>query len=302
MKVAADWYHPLGPALGVLVGALVLGSALPFLLEKIPQSWQALLIETSVGAVVAGILMGCVIPEGPHRQPATRFQPMVVLHLFDNADFSAACLGYFGHMWEVYAMWAYLPVVWKAYLQSTTSSSDRENQIDLIVFGIIAMGAVGCALGGWWSIRYGSALVATACLVVSGIFCAISPALYLLPFPMTLILYLLWGMAVAADSPQFSSLVAQTAPPHVKGSALTLSTCIGFSLTIASIQMLGAVPLSSQYLFLLLVPGPICGVWYMRNLVRKTKSSGMLSAAVKDVETAQTMRKEATFSDNSCSD
>ncbi len=278
MKIASDWFRPLGPALGLLVGALCVGSALPFLLQRIPQSWQALLIETSAGAVVAGVLMGCVVPDGPHRHPATRFQPMLILHLFRNPDFTAASFGYFGHLWEAYAFWAYLPVVWKQYAQSTPSA---EGQLDLIVFAIIAIGALGCAVGGWMSPRYGSARIATLSLMASGLFCAISPVLYMLPFPLTLILYLLWGIAVAADSPQFSSLIAHAVCPKNRGSALTLSTCIGFAVTVGSDQLLGGVSFSSQYLYLLLLPGPVVGVLSMLSLVRKeinamsTKTAGL---------------------------
>lgn len=268
------------------MGALCFGSALPYILNKIPQSWQALLIETSAGAAAAGLVMGWVVPEGPHRQPATRFEPQLIVHLFRNKDFAAAAFGYFGHMWEIYGFWAYLPVVWKHYFESTQSS---ESQLDVIVFAIIAIGALGCVVGGRLSIRYGSARIATLSLMVSGLFCTVSPVLYILPFPLTVTLYLLWGIAVAADSPQFSSLVAQAVCPKHRGTALTLSTSIGFALTIAIVQILGAVSFSTQYLFLLLVPGPVLGVLSMISLVRKEIESFSAKAGRQDENAAESI-------------
>jgi len=272
MKVAADHYQSgLGVALGWLVGALALGSSFPFLLRQIPQPWQALLWETSLIALLGGLTVGFIVPNGPYRKAGTKkFEPRALWTLFQNAPFRSAAFAYWGHMWELYAFWTWCPVVWEAYLEE-----ERDNHnIDvpdfwsesMVTFFVIAIGAVGCILGGYASARYGSATVAFTALATSGSLCLLSPALYLAPFALALTAYLLWGMAVVADSPQFSTLVAQTAPANNVGTALTIVNCIGFAITIGSIQLLG-VPWSEKYLFLLLAPGPLFGLWSLRKLV-----------------------------------
>lgn len=262
MKVAADWFEAgLGRALGFLVGALAVGSATPFLLNQIPQPWEYLLWETSGLAILGGLAVGWFVPEGPHRKPGMKLDPSIVWTLFEETKFRGASSGYFGHMWELYAFWTWCPVVWKAYLDNKNVEWDES----AITFAVLAIGGLGCIVGGFLSATYGSAAVAFVSLSVSGMFCLLSPALYLAPPPVMLIAYLLWGAAVVADSPQFSSLVATTAPASNKGTALTIVNSIGFALTIGSIQLLGGIPILEQYLFLLLAPGPIFGLWAMRH-------------------------------------
>jgi|AntRauTorckE5430_2_1112549.scaffolds.fasta_scaffold01514_1 MFS family permease len=265
MKVAADWFPQgaLGLALGWLVGALAVGSAVPFLLSQIPQSWQSLLWETSALAATGGIVVGCFVPNGPYRKASSKLDPYVVWSLFrTNQPFRSAAFGYFGHMWELYAFWTWCPIVWKAYLEDRDVGWDAS----VVTFCVVAIGGVGCVIGGYISERQGSARVAFMSLAMSGAVCLLSPLLYISPPVVNLISYLIWGLVVVADSPQFSSLVAQTCPPEYKGTALTIVNCIGFAVTIGSIQLLGA-PISEQYLFLLLAPGPGFGLWSMRSHV-----------------------------------
>jgi MFS family permease len=165
-------------------------------------------------------------------------------------------------MWELYAFWTWTPVVWKAYLEDQNSNWDAS----IVTFGVVAIGGIGCVVGGFLSERYGSAKVAFYSLATSGTLCCLSPALYLAPPVVNLMAYLIWGVTVVADSPQFSSLVAQTCQPEYKGTALTIVNCIGFTITIGSIQLLG-VPLPEQFLFLLLAPGPLFGLWSLRSHV-----------------------------------
>ena len=269
MKVAADWFGGgLGRALGWLVGALAVGSAFPFLLKQIPQPYQALLWETSFLAACGGIVVGCLVPNGPYRKAGTKWDPSVLYTLFESPAFRGAAFGYFGHMWELYAFWTWCPVVWEAYLEG------RDNTVwdaGVITFCVLAIGGLGCVLGGLASQRYGSAAVAFVCLSVSGVMCLVSPLLFWTPPAVALCAYLVWGLAVVGDSPQFSSLVAQTVPSQNKGTALTIVNCIGFTITIGSIQLLG-VPLDERYLFLLLAPGPAFGLYSMRNLVFDSSS------------------------------
>jgi MFS family permease len=262
-KVAADWYPSgLGRALGWLVGALAVGSAIPFLLKQINQPWEALMWETSGLAALGGLTVGIIVPDGPFRKAGTKMDPSVVWTLFrDNRPFRGAAFGYFGHMWELYAFWTYMPVVWGAYIQ--TQGSIASWDASAVTFVVLAIGGLGCVIGGLLSDKYCSAWVAFVSLAVSGLLCLLSPALFLAPPAIMVIAYLIWGLAVVADSPQFSSLVATTVPATNKGTALTIVNSIGFAITIGSIQLLG-VPLSEQYLYLLLAPGPVFGLWCLR--------------------------------------
>jgi len=265
MKVAADWFEVgLGRALGWLVGALAFGTSFPFLLRQISQSWQALLWETSAIAATGGLVVGYFIPNGPYRKPGTKLDPRITFTLFRDRRFRSAAMAYWGHMWELYAFWTWCPVVWESYLQKETTPWLRDNAASVITFCVIAVGGIGCIIGGYLSLRHGSAVVAFLCLAVSGTLCLLSPLLYLFAPPIVMLVsYLLWGLAVVADSPQFSTLVAQTSPAQHKGTALTIVNCVGFALTIGSIQLL-TVPIPEQYMFLLLAPGPIFGLWSLR--------------------------------------
>lgn len=262
MKVAADWYETgLGKALGFLIGALAFGSSFPFLLRQIPQSWEALIWETSGITLLGGLVIRFLVPDGPYRKAGNikGLDPSVICTLFTNQQFAAAAMSYWGHMWELYAFWTWTPVVWEAYLNENGSGSEFWSP-SLVTFLVISFGGLGCVLGGYLSVRYGSAAVAFGSLAISGSLCLLSPLLYMAPLGIMFAAYLIWGMAVVADSPQFSTLVAQTAPAESKGTALTIVNCVGFTITIGSIQLL-AVPLPEQYLFLLLVPGPIVGLY-----------------------------------------
>jgi len=265
MKISADWYaEGLGVALGFLVGASVLGTALPFLLRQIPhQPWQFLLWETSILATSGGLLLGLCVAEGPRRRAnptKKQFDHSVVVSLFRVPDFRAAAFGYFGHIYEMYAFWAWCPVVWQNYLEGIGSSWDAS----VVTFAVISAGAIGCVVGGFLSPLFGSARVGVVALTISGLQCFFSPLFFLLPQEAMLFFYLLWGVMVAMDSPQFSRLVAQTTPAENKGTALTIVNCIAFAITIGSIYLL-QVPVDPQYLFLLLAPGPVFGVWSMRQ-------------------------------------
>ncbi|WP_420429093.1 MFS transporter [Algiphilus sp.] len=266
MKIAAAWYHGgLGRALGFLVGALVLGTASPHLVQALGADWpwQGVLLATSVAAVLGGLLVARV-PEGPHlaRGGAVRFSG--VLRAFRVPDFRAAALGYFGHMWELYAFWAFVPVWLMAW-------GVQGADLSLASFAIIALGAVGCAGGGYLAARVGSGRVALGQLAVSGSCCLLSPLLFFAPLPLLLGFLMLWGLTVAGDSPQFSTLSARHAPPAVVGSALTLLNSIGFGITVVSLSLLEALQhlLPPAWLLLPLALGPCIGLVFGRHLLRR---------------------------------
>ena len=270
MKIAADWYEKgLGKALGYLVGALVLGTAFPHLLKSNLYSlpWEQVLIFTSSFAVVGGLLIVLFVGDGPYRKPATGFHPSAIFKIFNDADFRAAAFGYFGHMWELYTFWAFTPVILSNYIVH-----NHQINVPLWSFIIIAAGSLSCVAGGYISQKTGSARVAFYALLCSGICCLISLSFSQLSLPLFILVMLLWGITVIADSPQFSTLVAQTAIPQYKGTALTIVTSVGFAITIASIQLIDYAFNSwtnTHGVFLLLAPGPVIGLSFLFRLIRK---------------------------------
>ncbi len=269
MKIAAGWYQKgLGNALGFLVGALVLGTAFPHLLKAMGPvaSWQQVIVATSAASALGGLLMLALVPDGPHHTKSSGFDSRALIVVFEARAFRAASFGYFGHMWELYAFWAFVPFFLQAY---ATAHAETGLDIPLWSFAVIAAGFVGCAGGGLVSRRIGSAPVAFAQLTTSGICCLLSPLAFMASLPAFLAFLLLWGVAVVGDSPQFSALTARTAPIQLVGSALTIVNCIGFSITIVSIQLLNylSMTVSARYLFLLLVIGPVLGLAALRPLL-----------------------------------
>lgn len=270
MKIAAGWFtRDLGKALGLLVGAIVVGTALPYLIRGLGHGlpWQSVLLSVSAIAALSGVLIYALVPDGPYHRAAVQPKHADIAAIFKLPDFRASSFGYFGHMWELYAFWAFIPAFLAAYLQRQATDA---SMVSLLTFAIIAIGAVGCVGGGYLSLRLGSATVATAQLSTSGACCLISPvAFYWLPPSAMLVFLAVWGISVAGDSPQFSALNAHNAPPDRVGTALTIVNCIGFAITVGSIQLLGLLDglVGVPFLFLLLAPGPLFGVLAMRHLV-----------------------------------
>jgi MFS family permease len=265
MKIASGWYQKdLGNALGLLVGALVLGTAFPHLLKGLGQSWpwETVLLGVSLLCATGGVLMYRLVPDGPHLGGGAKFDPAALAAVFRSRGFRASAFGYFGHMWELYAFWAFVPLA--------LAARPGVGNVSLWAFAVIAAGALGCAGGGLVSLRAGSARVAVAQLAASGACCVASPLLFAAPLPVFLAFLLFWGVAVVGDSPQFSALNAANAPRALVGSALTIVNCIGFAITIFSIQLLNAAAawMPVQYLFVLLAPGPVIGLLAMRPLLR----------------------------------
>jgi MFS family permease len=203
------------------------------------------------------------VPDGPHLKAGAKFDPTAFAKIFGSADFRASAFGYFGHMWELYAFYAFVPALLAARLASGEA-------VSLWSFAAIAAGSLGCILGGYVSRRIGSARVAFAQLSASGLCCLLSPLAFLAPLPVFLAFLVFWGIVVAGDSPQFSALNARSAPAGLVGSALTIANCIGFSITIVSIALLGRLIefAGPQYAFLMLAPGPAFGLAALRRLAK----------------------------------
>ena len=266
MKIASDHFgKDLGKVLGFLVGALVLGTALPHLVNNFSGalSWSLVFTFTSALCMIGGTLM-LLIPKGRYNLSVNKKLTFNIPAIFRDKVFRSAAFGYFGHMWELYTFWAFVPFIVLTWL---TANPVHNFNIRLLSFVIIAAGSLGCVLSGYLSQRYGNGKIAFIALSLSCICCFLSPFIHLMP-PLVFIAFMLfWSSTVIADSPMFSSLVAQNAPVQFKGTALTLVTCIGFSITILSIEMINALKdiLTPVYLFLFLIPGPLLGLIAMKN-------------------------------------
>ena len=267
MKIAADWYSKdLGKALGFLVGALVLGTALPHFLRSFEQvfEWRTVITFVSCLAATGGVVLGLTVPDGPNRKAAPPFDPAAITRMFSEPKFRAATSGYFGHMWELYSFWAFVPVFLQAYSTEHPGYSMNHSLWSGLIIG---MGSVGCVAGGLWSRRVGSAKVAKTQLAISGLFCLTFALLFQAPPWLFLAGLIIWGVTVVGDSPQFSALTARTAPAEYVGSALTIANCIGFSVTIVSLQVCSYVQnsVSVPYLPMFLAIGPAFGLWALRS-------------------------------------
>jgi len=262
MKIAADWFKSsLGNALGFLVGALVLGTSFPHFIKanSIGFPWELVIISTTVLSFIGGIIIYLFVGDGPDRSVGKAFDPKVLRILFKDKKFKGAAFGYFGHMWELYTFWAFTPALILLYNQQT----DAHLPVSLVSFGIIAIGAVGCFLGGIISQKSGSQKVASVSLLASCICCLLA-IISLFYFPSIFIAVLfIWGFTVIPDSPQFSSLVAKSAPADYIGSALTIVNFLGFAITIISIQLLAHLKFLAGFEFLFLAIGPIFGLYFL---------------------------------------
>lgn len=264
MKIAAGWYpQGLGRALGWLIGALVLGTATPHALRALGAHWpwQQVMLMVSGLAVLGGWMVWQWVPESTHLPRATRLQWRAFGRVLTDRRLRAPVFGYFGHMWELYTLWVLLPALLATRLQGAA--------ISVGAFGVIAAGAVGCVAGGWLAQRHGSARVAAGQLALSGLCCVLTPLAMAAPAAVFAAWLLVWGISVAGDSPQFSALTATHAPREAVGSVLTLVNCIGFSISILSIQ--GFVALAQHHDLSLLLPwlglGPLLGLWGLRPLL-----------------------------------
>ncbi len=262
MKIAADYYDKeLGKALGYLLGALVLGTAFPHLLKSVLDKfpWEDVLMSTSFMSLAGGALVYFLVPDGPFRKRGTGFDQRVIFKIFKDNNFRVAAFGYFGHMWELYAFWAFVPVILAGCI-SVVEKGDID--ISRLTFFIIGIGSIACILGGYAAQKIGSYKVAFIALAFSATCCLISPLIFTINPVLIYIFLLFWGMVVIMDSPQFSTLIARSSPPENKASALTIVNCIGFSITILSIQLLNILSdyISYQWLFIFLLPGPALGL------------------------------------------
>ena len=260
MKIAADYFqNGLGKSLGFIVGALVIGTASPHLIRKLTVSfpWQYTIILTSSLAVSGGLLMVILVPDGPYQKTIKQFRLSLFFNIFKSKSFRAAAYGYFGHMWELYAFWTFVPIILKTYMNM---HPDTVFNMPLWSFVIIGIGGPACVIGGYFSQSFGNDKTARLALTLSCICCIISPFLFSIESEGLFIAFLIfWGMMVIADSPLFSSLIAQNVAPELRGTGLTIVNSIGFLITIISIQLLSFLieVINPTLIYTFLAIGPI---------------------------------------------
>lgn len=270
MKIVASWFRSgLGWRLGVLVGALTLGTASPYLIRALGAQhvdWRMLVSLASLCALLGGTLMVVGLSDGPYLRQQARFDSRMLWKVFHHKPFRYTAFGYFGHMWELYAFWSLITFYLGARLQ--TDTSEGLELLPFLAFCTIGIGALGCILGGWISRTAGERRVALVSLGISAILCILSGLLFFLPSLFLIPLVLVWGFFVVADSPQFSALAARYCPPDYTGTALTVQNGIGFAITIVSIQLLPWIAggVGWQWTFSFLAIGPLVGAYFMSQL------------------------------------
>jgi MFS family permease len=267
MKLVATWYREgRGFALGVVVGALTLGKASPYLVNAFGSSnWRVNVGLASIIAAAGGLVVVLFVREGPFALPNQPFDLSQIAQVVRNRGVRLANFGYFGHMWELYAMWTWAPVMIRASLAAT---GDRPFYAEAASFLVIGSGAVGCIVAGRLADRVGRTVVASAAMAVSGACCLVIGFLYGgSPIPL-LVVAGIWGATVVADSAQFSACVTELGDPRYIGTALTMQTCVGFLITTVSIRMMPwlVARVGWRYAFAALAAGPLLGIIAMMRL------------------------------------
>ena len=271
MKFIATWFLTgRGLAMGAMVGALTLGSALPHLLRAANFSfdWQMVILVSSIFALIGAVIFGIFSKEGPHPFGKTKVDPRQITQILRNRPVMLANLGYFGHMWELYAMWGWI----LAYI-SAARPEDSLALVSALAFGVIALGAPSSVLAGLAADRFGRPTIAGACMVVSGLSSVLIGFAYGQPLWVLGAVIFVWGFTVVADSAQFSAMVTEFSDQSLVGTALTFQMGVGFLITVFTVWLVPVVVdlLGSwRWSFLVLAPGPLIGVIAMLKLRMET--------------------------------
>lgn len=283
LKLMATWFaRGRGLAMGFLIGALTLGSSMPHLFRALTAGldWQAVVIGTSASTVLSALLFALAVREGPHTFDRATFAPRQCLTVFSHRPLLLANLGYFGHMWELYAMWAWFLAF--ATAADVGLSSFPFGSASMLSFVVVASGVIGCLLGGVLSDQIGRCMTTVGMMAISGVCAVLVGLAFDGPGWMLAVVAIVWGVTVVGDSAQFSAAVTELADSRFVGTALALQLGIGFALTVLAIWLL---PLfvwwigGWRWAFVMLVPGPVLGVAAMLSLRRHPDAARLAGGA-----------------------
>jgi MFS family permease len=266
LKLMATWFQRgRGLALGVLVGAITVGSAMPHLVNGLGGlDWRVTVVATSVLTVIGGAV-GWMAHEGPFPFPRAVFDPRQAGQVLSNRGVRLASLGYFGHMWELYAMWAWFAVF---FAEVTRTGGAPSSATAYATFVVIGIGGLGCVVGGILGDAWGRERTTSFMMLVSGTCALLIGLLFDAPAWLVLVVAIVWGFAVVGDSAQFSTMVTEHADQAYVGTALTLQLALGFTLSVATLWLIPVLvdAVSWRWAFAFLAPGPALGVLAMRRL------------------------------------
>ena len=275
LKIMATHFRTgRGLALGTMVGGITVGSALPNLVNGIGGlPWQLVVLASSAMTIAGGLVVLAAVRDGPYPFPQGSFEPRFILRAFRDPAVRLANIGYFGHMWELYAMWSWFALFFGDSVRAAGGEAGAAGS--LAAFAVIATGAVGCVGGGILGDRWGRTRTTALALAISGSCAALIGLTYGGPPAIVLAVGIVWGIAVIADSAQFSTMVTELADQAYVGTALTVQLAVGFSLTVITIWLIPVVrdQVGWSWAFLLLTPGPALGVWAMLRLRRRPEAA-----------------------------
>ena len=270
IKIAAGWWRAgRGTAIGILVGALTIGSAMPNLLRAVAptKEWRTIILAAAACAFVSAVLFGRAVRDGPFQAASAPFNPRAISMVVRNRWVALATAGYLGHMWELYAMWSSIGAFW-AYVIAPRAIGPALAPV--FAFVTIASGAIGCVVAGLAADRVGRPIVTIVAMATSATCALVIGFLATAPLVVVTVVAVVWGISIVADSAQFSAAITELAPGQYVGTAITLQTCLGFLLTIVTIRL---VPVwvhlwGWELAYVPLAIGPAAGILAMWPLWR----------------------------------